>query len=85
MKKKEFAALDYRVSLYKEMSSSHEKFLRLKEFLQDVDLDSLHLSVSGKSFRGEDFDILPHKLFREALVYLCDTQIVSLEEGMEDL
>ena len=82
MKKSEFDRLEYRVSLYKTLSSRQENFLRLKEYLCDPDMDFMFLSISGKRFRGEDFDV---SCFREELKSLCDMQIIELAKEKNQL
>ena len=82
MKKREFAILEFRVDAYKAMSSRQQNFMKLKEYLRDPDMEFMWLSISGKSFRAEEFDIA---CFRQELQDLCDIQIENLESEMRKL
>jgi hypothetical protein len=76
MIKSEFEQLEFRVSTYKALDKRQKTFLLLKEYLSDPDIEFMYVSVSGKSFRGEEFDV---SCFRKELMDLCDVQIYELE------
>jgi hypothetical protein len=82
MKKEEFETLEFRVDAYKAMRSRQQKFLQLKEYLHDPDMDFMLLSISTGKFYPEEFDI---SCFRQELQDLCDVQIVNLESEMVKL